>query len=211
MSTADLAEAAAREGRRLAALGFMACTAGNLSVRLPGEPLRVLVSMSGIDKAQLTAERFIACGADGAPLAGDPRKPSDETRLHLALYQATGCGAVAHGHPPQAVALSLADPSRTRLTFSGIEMQKAFAGTRTHACERTLPIIENSQDMEELARWALATRQPDVPAVLVRGHGVYAWGTSPAEAGRHLETVEWLCHLHALMRLHRPIAAADAR
>jgi ribulose-5-phosphate 4-epimerase/fuculose-1-phosphate aldolase len=34
--------------------------------------------------------------------------------------------------------------------------------------------------------------------VIVRGHGVYAWGRTAAEAGRHLETVEWLCRLRLL-------------
>ena len=40
----------ADEARRLAALGLMACTGGNLSIRLPGEPDRVAVSAFGLDK-----------------------------------------------------------------------------------------------------------------------------------------------------------------
>jgi methylthioribulose-1-phosphate dehydratase len=79
-------------------------------------------------------------------------------------------------------------------------MQKAFAGTSTHLCARNLPVVGNSQDMEELSRWVTAARIPSVPAVLVRGHGVYAWGMSVREAGRHLETVEFLCRVLLLAR-----------
>jgi methylthioribulose-1-phosphate dehydratase len=188
----------ATEARRLAGLGLMACTGGNLSVRLPEAPARVAVSASGLDKGALRGEDFILVGEDGRPLDGDRRKPSDETVLHLAIYRATGCACVCHGHPPHAVALSLAPGPSIRT--AGIEMQKAFAGTRTHACVRALPIIDNSQDMGELSARALAAIDPDVPAVVVRGHGVYAWGRSVSEAGRHLETVEWLCHVAWLAR-----------
>jgi methylthioribulose-1-phosphate dehydratase len=194
--------ALAAEARRLAALGFMACTGGNLSVRLSAadaaDGLRIAVSASGLDKATLRAEDFIPVGADGKALAGDLRKPSDETGLHLALYAATAAGCICHGHPPHAVTLSLAAGDAVR--FRAIEMMKAFAGTSTHACERVLPVIDNSQDMAELARRAVAARDPHVPAVLVRGHGVYAWGRTVPEAGRHLETVDWLCRIHLLAR-----------
>jgi methylthioribulose-1-phosphate dehydratase len=194
----DLLESLAAETKRIADLGFMACTAGNSSVLLAAEPLTVAMSQSGVDKTKLTAQHFIRIGGDGRPLAGDPRKPSDETNLHIALYRGVGCGAVLHGHPPHAVALSL--DAEAVISFRGIEMQKAFAGTTTHACTRSLPVIENSQDMAELSAAALARRDEHVPAILVRGHGVYAWGRTPVEASRHLETVEWLCRIVLLAR-----------
>jgi methylthioribulose-1-phosphate dehydratase len=194
----DLLIALSAETKRIADLGFMACTAGNSSVLLEREPLVVAMSPSGHDKTKLVPESFIRVDAAGKPLAPDTRKPSDETLLHVALYRHVGCGAVLHGHPPHAVALSL-DAER-HVVFRGIEMQKAFAGTTTHDCTRRLPVVENSQDMGVLAEATLAARDADVPAVLVRGHGVYAWGRTPAEAARHLETVEWLCRLLLLSR-----------
>ncbi len=198
MDHALLAQDLAQEARRLSALGLMACTAGNLSARLGGSTGDLLVSPSGIDKGDLTADAFIRCAAEGTPLEPG-RKPSDETRLHAALYRATGCGAVVHGHGIHAVALGLRGGDR--VVFSGIEMLKAFAGTTTHACTRTIPIVENDQDMTPLAERVLAARVEEMPAVLVRGHGVYAWGRTVAEAGRHLETVEWLCRLRLLSGL----------
>jgi methylthioribulose-1-phosphate dehydratase len=194
----DLLISLAAQTKRIADLGFMACTAGNSSVLLTADPLVVAMSRSGVDKTALTPADFISVDERGQPLGGDTRKPSDETLLHVALYRAVRCGSVLHGHPPHAVALSL--DAGDRVTFRGIEMQKAFAGTTTHDCARHLPVIDNSQDMHELSRRALAARDADVPAVLVRGHGVYAWGRSPAEAARHLETVEWLSRVLLLSR-----------
>ena len=186
------------EAARIFNLGFMACTAGNVSALLERDPLVVAMSPSGVDKGSLKPADFIRVDAMAKSLPPDGRKPSDEALLHIRLYQQTGCQAVCHGHPPHAVALSLGGGGE--IDFSGIEMQKAFAGTTTHACSRVLPIVENSQDMEELAAAVIAGRRGDVPAVLVRGHGVYAWGRSVAEAGRHLETCEWLCRIVLLCR-----------
>ncbi len=201
--SAELLNSLAVETRRLFHLGFMACTGGNTSVRLESDPLIIGMSPSGVDKGSLTAESFIRVGSDGKPIAPDLRKPSDETVLHLAIYQhIPDVGAVCHGHPPHAVALSLtADEA---IGFRGIEMQKAFAGTTTHDCARRLPVIDNSQDMAVLAESTRRQRDAHVPAVLVRGHGVYAWGRTVAEAGRHLETVEWLCRVQWLVRTLGP-------
>jgi methylthioribulose-1-phosphate dehydratase len=195
MTNPLLSELAA-EAHRLTGLGYMACTGGNLSVRLPDAELTVAVSVSGVDKGRLGAADFLIVGRDGAVRGADSRKPSDETFLHLRLYEATGCGAVCHGHPTYAVVLSLAGTEHLR--FAGIEMQKAFAGTTTHDCERLLPVVDNHQDMRVLSERVLAARRIEVPAVVVRGHGVYAWGRTIREAGRHLETVEWLSRVQYL-------------
>ncbi len=189
----------AAEAARLAGLGFMACTAGNVSVLLEREPWVAAMSPSGMDKGQLKPADFIRIGADAKPLPPDNRKPSDEALLHMRIYQATGCQAVCHGHPPHATALSMA--AGREIVSRGIEMQKAFAGTATHHGECRIPVVENSQDMEELATFVLAARQAAIPAVLVRGHGVYAWGGTIREASRHLETVEWLSRMLWLCRV----------
>lgn len=192
MSDQILSQLAA-EAARLAGLGFMACTAGNVSVLIERDSWVAAMSPSGVDKGQLKPADFIRIGGDAKPIPPDNRKPSDEALLHMRLYQATGCQAVCHGHPAHATVLSMG--GERELVSRGIEMQKAFAGTTTHVGECRIPIVENSQDMEELAAFVLAARVATVPAVVVRGHGVYAWGGTIREAGRHLETVEWLARM----------------
>jgi methylthioribulose-1-phosphate dehydratase len=81
-------------------------------------------------------------------------------------------------------------------------MLKAFPGIATHETRVSLPIYENSQDIAALA--ALVARQlsagAQVPAYLIRGHGVYTWGRSLEEAERVTEALEHLllCEIEAL-------------
>lgn len=188
----------ALEAARLSQLGYMGCTAGNVSSILSTNPFVVAMSPSGVNKGELKSANFIRIDHEARAIAPDQRKPSDEALLHVRIYQAVGSQSVCHGHPPYAVAMSMAAGPNFRI--AGVEMQKAFAGTSTHTGACLIPIVDNSQDMEELAERVMAARNQHIPAVLVRGHGVYAWGNSVKEAGRHLETVEWLARLSWMCR-----------
>jgi methylthioribulose-1-phosphate dehydratase len=73
-------------------------------------------------------------------------------------------------------------------------MQKAIRGHTTHETPLVLPLFDNTQDIPALAD-ALARRwgPEGLPCgLLVRGHGLYAWGASVAEARRHVEGWEFL-------------------
>ena len=61
----------------------------------------------------------------------------------------------------------------------------------THDATILLPVVPNSQDMEELAKHV---RQgwPMPWGFLVAGHGIYAVGDSIASCRRHLEAIEFL-------------------
>jgi methylthioribulose-1-phosphate dehydratase len=78
--------------------------------------------------------------------------------------------------------------------LTGYEMLKGLEGVRTHEHTEQLPILENSQNMKELAgRIAdLLEKQPDIHGLLLRKHGLYTWGATPREAKRHLEIFEFL-------------------
>jgi methylthioribulose-1-phosphate dehydratase len=89
-----------------------------------------------------------------------------------------------------------------RLLIEGFEMLKGLAGVRTHEHREWLPIIENSQDMEALARTLeeVLERYPDAHGVLLRRHGLYTWGRDLGEAKRHVEILEFL--LEVIGRAH---------
>src|SRR5207247_10533029 len=67
-------------------------------------------------------------------------------------------------------------------------------GVSTHEHREWLPILENSQDMEELAGETkrMLGHNPQVHGFLIRRHGMYTWGKDLAEAGRHVEILEFL-------------------
>lgn len=186
-----LADHLCRTGRLFAERGLCPATGGNFSIRL--DTKGVLITASGVDKATLGPADLLVVDIAGNPLAAGAR-PSAETGLHLALYQrCADIGAILHVHSVANTLLSRIDNPR-ELVFEGYEMQKSIQGQHTHATALTLPVLENSQDMDTLAT-ALAPRLDDATtahAFLVRGHGLYAWGPDLTTARRHLEGWEFL-------------------
>ncbi len=202
--TDELLEQAARRGlaavgREFYTRGWMLATAGNLSARLCDE--RYLITASGGHKGQLADGDFIEfrCGM----VSSEPtRKSSAETIVHDLLYRAHGprqIGAILHVHAPWLTLVSRALLPDGAVEFQGWEYVKALGFWDRDACVR-MPIVPNHHDLDELGR-AVAEAVTDVPAVLVAGHGVYAWGPTVADAQRHIEATEFLCHLQwELMR-----------
>jgi methylthioribulose-1-phosphate dehydratase len=183
---AALAAAAAR----LAALGWMRGTAGNLSLVLQREPLRLAVTASGIDKGALTAADAVLIDERGAAIdPAETRRPSAEGTLHARIAALTGAGAVVHIHPLAAVLAADAHPAG--LTLEGLEMLKGI-GRAAEGDRVRLPVVPNSQDMAVLGDRVAAALEPGVPAVLVARHGLYTWGADLEQACQHAEIIVWL-------------------
>src|SRR5262249_15187088 len=98
---ASLAEAAGGFYRRGWALG----TSGNFSAVVSAEPLRLLITASGVDKGRLTTDQFVQVDGDGRVVAGEGR-PSDETKLHLTIVRRRPALAVLHTHSVWSTVLS---------------------------------------------------------------------------------------------------------
>jgi methylthioribulose-1-phosphate dehydratase len=180
-------------GRAFYARGWVLGTSGNFSAVLRREPLRLLISVSGLDKAVLDARHFVEMGADGRVLRG-AGKPSAEAVLHVTVARARRAGAVLHTHSVWSTLLSDLCASEGGLTISGYEMLKGLVGVTTHEHREWLPIIENSQDMTALAATVHAAllRHPDAHGFLLRAHGLYTWGDDLPQARRHVEVLEFL-------------------
>ena len=193
-----LVEVAAGFHRR----GWMLGTSGNLSVVLAREPLRLAITASGLDKGALGPEHILSVDADGRVLGGRPGKASDETRLHLTLVREAGAGAVLHTHSVWGTILSDVYAKGGGLAIEGYEMLKGLAGVRTHEHREWVPILDNTQDYDALCAGFMGTleRQPDAHGILIRNHGLYAWGGDLAEAKRHVEILEFLFGVRG--RLH---------
>ncbi|PSJ30237.1 methylthioribulose 1-phosphate dehydratase [Streptosporangium nondiastaticum] len=191
-----LAEAAAvlaAEAARFASFGWMRGTSGNLSVVTGRDPLRLAVTASGIDKGELTAADVVLVDGDGTAVRGG--RPSAEAALHARVVRLTGAGAVVHVHTVASVAMARRRPAG--VVLRGLEMLKGL-GLPADGPAVVLPVIANSQDMRVLGDRLAAAREPDVPAVVVAGHGLYVWGADPREARHRTEVVEWLLELALL-------------
>lgn len=192
-SHTSLARLLAAAGRDFYGRGWVLGTSGNFSAVASPDPLRLSITASGADKGALTPAHILEVDARGEVTRGRGR-PSDEARLHLTVVRVRGAGAVLHTHSVWSTLLSEAFAREGRLLVGGFEMLKGLAGVRTHEHHETLPVIENSQDMDVLSR-ALEEaleRYPETHGVLLRRHGLYTWGRDLAEARRHVEILEFL-------------------
>lgn len=193
MKRSTLARLLAGAGRDFYGRGWVLGTSGNFSAVESFEPLRLAITASGADKGALTSRHILQIDARGEVTGGRGR-PSDEARLHLTVVRVRGAGAVLHTHSVWSTILSEAFAEDGRLVIEGFEMLKGLANVCTHEHRESLPIIENSQDMEALARALkdVLERYPDSHGVLLRRHGLYTWGRDLAEAKRHVEILEFL-------------------
>lgn len=184
-------------GRQFAARGWMLGTSGSLSVRVGDDPLRVLITVSGVDKGALAADHFLEV-SDFTGIA-DPkasseaffkggRRPSGETLVHEALYRRfPDASACFHVHTVAGTVVSLDGPT----TYADLEMLKGI-GRWEPGATVTVPVVPNHPDIPELAAAVAAAADPAVPGVLVAGHGIYAWGPDAERCKRHVEIFEFL-------------------
>ncbi len=144
---------------------------GNLSVR-DGE--RIFVTPTGACADTLTPEELVVCTLD-APGAG----ASLDTPLHLAVYrQNPAARAVIHSHGPHAIAITLNGRDFRPPDFEG---QLYFPTVPVV----TIPFDRYVADSPALVAALLARH----PVAVVRGHGVYAWGSDLNQA------YKWSCSL----------------
>jgi methylthioribulose-1-phosphate dehydratase len=190
------ATALAESGKEFYRRGWVLGTSGNFSALIGREPARVCITASGNDKGALAAEEthFLEIDENGEVLRG-VGKPSAETLLHLAIYKLKSeAGAILHTHSVWGTILSDVYFPQGAIEIEGYEMLKGLAGVASHEhCER-LPIVENSQNYDELSRTIEQTliENPAAHGVYLRRHGLYTWGKTVAEAKRHIEIYEFL-------------------
>jgi len=188
----SLAEQLIDAGRRFDARGWVSGTSGNFSAVSNRDPLRLAITRSGTHKGELTPEDILEYG-DGRVLAGDG-SASAETALHLEIVGARGAGSVLHTHSIWSTLLSHRYAELGGLAIRGYEMLKGLAGVTTHDHREWLPILENDQDMARLSGEVGRTlaEHPACHGFLLRRHGLYTWGTTVADARRHVEILEFL-------------------
>jgi methylthioribulose-1-phosphate dehydratase len=151
------------------------------------------ITSTGSDKGHLSLGQILELDETLTVFRGEGR-PSAETALHVAIVLRRQAGAVLHTHSVWSTVLSGWHASRGGVAIEGYEMLKGLEGIHTHKHREWLPIVENSQDMHELAQEISQTLEenPSAHGFLLRGHGLYTWGADLAEAKRHVEIFEFL-------------------
>lgn len=179
-----------------AARGWFPATSGNLSVRIGDmsedrQTFAFAVTASGKDKSVSSPEDFLIVDQHGRPLETTGLKPSAETLIHYEIYRATGCGAIFHVHTVFNNLVSELYREEQAIPVEGVELIKAFNIWEEDAAIR-IPILPNYADIPRIAELVSEAIVPRVPGIVLRKHGIYAWGANVFEAKRHLEAFEFL-------------------
>ncbi|GIM44836.1 methylthioribulose-1-phosphate dehydratase [Collibacillus ludicampi] len=177
--------------------GWLPATSGNLSISLCHDPLVFGVTASGRDKENLQLEDIVFVKEDCSPIEPTRLKPSAETLIHAKIYQLTGAGSVLHVHTVYNNLISEIYAEEKSVVLSDMELIKGLNIWEEGAAIE-IPIIENYADIPRLAEEIGKRIHPQVPGVLIRKHGIYAWGEDSFSAKRHVEAFEFMFQYHFL-------------
>lgn len=169
-------------------------TSGNLSLRVGDyipENFHFAITASGKDKSVSTPSDFLFVDQDGRPCETTGLKPSAETLIHCEIYRETGCGAVFHVHTVFNNLVSEYFGEQGAVPIQGLELIKAFNIWEENAAI-TIPVLPNYAEIPKIAELVPGVLNQSIPGILLRGHGIYAWGKNAFEAKRHLEAFEFI-------------------
>jgi len=181
MSYTDLKDECLAANLDLPKTGLVDLTFGNVSVADPGRRV-FAIKPSGVSYGELRASHIVVLDYDGHIIEGDLR-PSSDTPTHRHLYlNFADIRAVVHTHSRNAVAFAQAGLD---LPCLGTTHCDYFLGpvpvTRTMTPAEVAGEYEWETGKVIVERFA-GLNPLEMPAVLVRNHGPFAWGPTAAKA-----------------------------
>lgn len=169
--------------------GLVDLTFGNVSVADP-ERRVFAIKPSGVSYDKLRSSHIVVLDYNGNLLEGDLR-PSSDTPTHRRLYLSfTGIRSVVHTHSRNAVAFAQAGVD---LPCLGTTHCDYFHGSVPVTREMTPAEVAGEYEWETgsvIVERFQGIDPLEVPAVLVRNHGPFAWGPSAAKAVETAQALE---------------------
>jgi L-ribulose-5-phosphate 4-epimerase len=169
-------------------------TFGNVSVR-DSQRNVFAIKPSGVDYPLLTPDKIVVIDFDGKIIEGSLR-PSSDTPTHLRLYQAfSSIRSIVHTHSRNASAFAQAGAAIP-----------CFGTTHADYFYGEVPITRRMTEKEVKSNYELETANviierfrdlaPDhICAVLVNGHGPFAWGSSGKNAVENALALEIIAEM----------------
>jgi L-fuculose-phosphate aldolase len=167
--------------QRMAAVGLVVGTAGNVSARKPDGTVCLTPSSTPYD--QVTADGLAVVDLDGSQVSGG--RPSTEKAMHLACYRAfPEVGGVVHCHPLHASMFAVAHQPIPAV----IEEVIVYVGG-------DIPVASYATTGTDDLAAEVVRHLADRGAVLMANHGMLCVGTSPEDALHVAEVVEHTAHI----------------
>ena len=169
--------------------GLVILTFGNAS-GIDRKKGLVVIKPSGVSYDGMKPSDMVVVGLDGKVVEGT-LNPSSDTPTHLALYRAfPGAGGIVHVHSEYATMFAQA---AKEIPCLGTTHADHFHGpvpvTRLLTKREVAADYEGNTGRVIVERFA-GLDAIGTPAVLVAGHGPFAWGKTPGEAARNALVLE---------------------
>lgn len=164
----------------------------------------VVIKPSGVDYSDLSPEKMVVVDLEGKIIEGNLR-PSSDTPTHLMLYRNfKDMRAITHTHSCYATSFAQAG---VPIPILGTTHADYFYGEIP--CSRHLSKEEVTQNYEiNTGKVIVETlRDKDIwanRAVLVRDHGVFVWGKTPAQSVEYSLVLENIAQMAINTRLINP-------
>jgi len=186
---ASLREEVLEANLELVRRGLVLYTFGNASGISREEGL-VVIKPSGVEYAKLKPADMVITDLDGTVVEGNLR-PSSDLPTHIILYKAfKNIGGVAHTHSEFATAWAQAGRA---IPCLGTTHADTFHGAVPVTDELTREEIESDYEGntgQVIMRAFKHLNADSIPGVLVRNHGPFAWGETPAIAANNSTILE---------------------
>jgi L-ribulose-5-phosphate 4-epimerase len=179
----------------LVTTGLVIHTWGNAS-GIDRKSGQMVIKPSGVAYDELKPEQMVVVALDSGRVIEGTLKPSSDTATHLELYRAfQSIGGIAHTHSLFATAWA---QSGQPVPALGTTHADYFHGPIP--CTRLMSSREIDDEYEahtgRVIVESFSGRDPlACPAVLVAGHGPFAWGKSVKEAVHHAVVLEHVVRL----------------
>jgi L-fuculose-phosphate aldolase len=177
-----------RYGAMLHQRGFVAATDGNLSVRL--DTRRILVTPTSMSKGMMRPSDMVVVDMDGRRLRGR-RHVSSEIGMHLLIYRLRpDVQGIVHAHPPTATGFAACGVALTEPLVCEVVIGLGCIPLARYGTPGTRELAE-----------ALEPLVPQYDAILMKNHGVVAYGADLHAAYMKMETVEHFAKIALVAKL----------
>lgn len=145
----------------------------------------MVIKPSGVDYDRMTADDMVVVDIETGKTVEGKWKPSSDTKTHLELYRKyPSIKGIVHTHSTNAVAFAQAGMDIPAL---GTTHADYFYGNIPCARELSQKEVELDYEMNtgKVIIETIEDRRIDpmaVPGIVVKNHGPFAWGKSPANA-----------------------------
>lgn len=171
----------------------------------------VAIKPSGVEYDEMTPEDIVLVSLETGERVEGKLKPSSDTPTHVALYRAfEGLGGIVHTHSRWATSFAQAGADIEAMgTTHGDYFYGSIPCTRAMTPEEIREAYEKNTGLVIIEEFRARGIDPmQIPAVLVRNHGPFAWGTDAADAVYHAVVLEEVAFMNFHAKMLDPAAGA---